>query len=124
MHEIASPSHLRSSLNMNNDPLTAFAIAKPIALLYELSVIQLPAFETRNEKLAKRRNYIAYLKLRNNVRNNVRLGTTRKALANRSKKELKSTGRREHGLSIWKSVPVHNELMHNAGLNNLTFTDV
>ena len=124
MHTIASPSHLIRSLNMNNDPLDEFAIAKPIALLYELSVIQLADFESRTKKLEKRKGYIHYLKTRNNVRNNVRAGTTRNALTRRSQKQLQKTTKVAEGLPIWDSVSVHNALMHKAGLNDLTFSDV
>jgi len=81
-HTVSSPSHL-SGFSENDMPVE-FAIAKPIALLYELSVIQLPDYETRPEKLGKRKGYINYLKTRNNVRNNVRARTTQKAITARS----------------------------------------
>jgi hypothetical protein len=81
-----------------------FIIATPTALLYELSIINLPQFETREEKLAKRRSYISYLKSRNNVRKNVRNNTTRKALRKKS--------------------TAYESLMRNAGLNTLTFSEV
>ena len=123
MHTIASPSHLIRSLNMNNDPLDEFAIAKPIALLYELSVIQLPDFEGRTKKLEKRKGYIHYLKTRNNVRNNVRAGTTRKALQRRKILKRNNTTS-SSSLPIFYPVPIHNNLMRRAGLNDLTFSDV
>ena len=70
---IDSPSHMRIAT-------PSFSIAKPIALLYEQSVIQNPSFETRENQLAKRRDYIVYLGTRPNVQNNMSKRTTRNAL--------------------------------------------
>jgi len=61
----------------NEHPIS---IAKPIALLYEQSVIQTPSFETRADKLEKRHGYIDYLRSRPNVQNNMSKRTTRNAL--------------------------------------------
>lgn len=130
-HTVPSPSHL-TRFSENDEP-TEFAIAKPIALLYEFSVIQLPDFETRPAKLEKRKGYINYLKTRKNVRNNIRAKTTYRAITARSARAipnnvmqraiLKSGSDKYVTLNEpFEYVSVHEkQLMKRSGITNLTF---
>jgi len=130
-HTVPSPSHLTGF--SENDMPTEFAIAKPIALLYEFSVIQLPDFETRPEKLEKRKGYINYLKTRKNVRNNVKAKTTYKAITARSacaipanvmERAIKKSGSDRYVIlnEPFEYVSAYEKkFMRPAGITNLTF---
>jgi hypothetical protein len=78
--------YIESPTKLHNIHIPNFTIAKPIALLYELSVIQLPMFETRETKLKTRKQYINYLEGRNNVKANKtnKYNSTRKKLIDKN----------------------------------------